>query len=1236
MPLSRCAEEPLVKALSETWDEVARHYDLEIGAAERELAGEIARLIEGTGLRPPARIIEVGAGSGHLSLVLQESGYDTTLLDFSRVALEHARATYDAHGYGEEANRTRFILGDALNLSSITPDGFDLAWNSGVAEHFDAKRLERMLRGMAGLAPNVLVIVPNPESLFYLAGRRRLTVESKWIYGVELLRRNYADIFQAAGLRQVRRGFLGRTMTRDWIRLAVGKEAAPLFESLLDEGQIPSRELYLEYFFAKVEEDPALAESATASLDDLDSEAIDRTLSIDALGTAMFSLSKMQYELDNIKTKSLKECEDLHARLQASQAEAVRAQDELRAELQQAQAEADQARDKLAKERTRAQAAEHRVIHLTAAARHVATQLRELQISKAWRLAKLVRFLNSTVISGALTGRFEAVSRLARRTVSRGPLLAFDHVGALAAKLEGSVSKVAVRPSLSIDMQSDRSRHVMLTHRTGAVCGVPDLVSIVMPVFNHADLLPEAVRGVQAQTWRDWELIIVDDGSKDDFDAALKPFLGDARIRVFRQPNQKLPSALNNGFREARGEYLTWTSADNIMLPNQIERLVRALEEDSTVGLVYSDYEAIDDRGMPLSDPAFRPHNRLDGSARIRLPKEVSLKSFHESKDNFLGASFMYRAEVAAIVGRYDEHTFGGEDYDFWLRAHLVTPFRHVDENLYRYRVHDNTLNAKAHELDLFENIRNLLQRDVARRRALLSNGSLRSSMCGCLRDPSQYGRQEQEWVAYSALAVGGQAKAAARTCVVDVPLREVEPSQLQGFDVVLTPDELTFRWLKSQELGAGCRLLCGDPVSLAPAIAHCLALRRFERDQAQAGRPFAAKSPAKLHPSAAPRHVLLLVEAWRSGGLENVVLDLARGLAGRGIRTTIGLAAETPPEALLEALAGQPDLAAVGFDGDETALGAFIRGEGIDLASLHHTVFGLGGTLDEVPTAYTFHSSYIWFNEAKRLQWRNALQHADISVAVSRQVAAYNSWIFGLDASRVGIVPNGVDLPADVGDNPAESANFRFVSIASFNRIKMLDALVKAFSMMAERYPDTTLTLVGAPLDKRYLQEIKRTSLPLGHRIEVVPGLPRTDALQKCASADAFVLPSAIEGWSLAATEAAMLGLPIVGTDVGALRDLRSAGAAIVLVPPLDRGLVDPGITTPESAAERANALQPPPWFVDELAGALERAIAQHSELRKQALFAAATIKSLFSVDAMTSNYVEQFALARFLHTRR
>ncbi len=381
--------------------------------------------------------------------------------------------------------------------------------------------------------------------------------------------------------------------------------------------------------------------------------------------------------------------------------------------------------------------AEARAEALEAATSSALVLLAELRRGKAWRLARLARYARAEVWNGGLPGIVRGSGHVLHRSIRPGKVLpAHDHLNDVIRVLEEPLVRSGHPPvapvMLPVPSVSPESFGV------GAARGERNLVSIVMPVYNHADLLPEAIAGILAQTHRNWELIVVDDGSGDGFNAAISPFFHDPRIRVFSQANQRLPAALNNGFRHARGEYLTWTSADNVMLPQQLERLVAALEADAGAGLAFSDYEAIDDRGAPLLDPHWRAHNRPDCSALVRLPREVTVENFHDSGDNFLGASFLYRADVAAVVGGYDNAAFGGEDYDFWLRMHLVTRFRHVDEVLYRYRVHDNTLSAKAKELDLASNIRALRNADRERRGALLADGGSAPSGDKPWRDPTQ------------------------------------------------------------------------------------------------------------------------------------------------------------------------------------------------------------------------------------------------------------------------------------------------------------------------------------------------------------------------------------------------------------------------------------------------------------------------------------------------------------------
>lgn len=231
---------------------------------------------------------------------------------------------------------------------------------------------------------------------------------------------------------------------------------------------------------------------------------------------------------------------------------------------------------------------------------------------------------------------------------------------------------------------------------------VPGLVSVVLPVYNQADLLTDSIESVLNQTYGDLELIVVNDGSTDGVESVLARYVDHPRVRALTQANQKLPKALSNGF-EFAGEFWTWTSADNLMHPDQLSRQVEFLRSHPESSLVYADYLAIDDRGEPLEDPSFRPQDRREPtSPEIHLPRNPWLINLEQ--DNFIGACFLYRAVVGRVIGEYDPN-LGLEDYDYWMRVNHAFVMAHLgtDEMLYRYRVHDRSLSGRAAELKIAE-----------------------------------------------------------------------------------------------------------------------------------------------------------------------------------------------------------------------------------------------------------------------------------------------------------------------------------------------------------------------------------------------------------------------------------------------------------------------------------------------------------------------------------------------------
>ena len=206
---------------------------------------------------------------------------------------------------------------------------------------------------------------------------------------------------------------------------------------------------------------------------------------------------------------------------------------------------------------------------------------------------------------------------------------------------------------------------------------IQPLVSVVLPTYKRAHLLAQAIRSVLDQTHANLELIVVDDNSPDDTAAAVQSF-DDPRIRyVKNDPNLKLPRALNRGFALAKGDYLTWTSDDNLLAPTAIEKMVGVLATGDC-DFVYADYWLFSEQdtdGHPLAPQ----HDRLPDTLQL-------------DKGNHIGACFLYTRRLYENVGDYDPELFLVEDYDYFLRAASRFRFCHLGEPLYYFRRDDATL----------------------------------------------------------------------------------------------------------------------------------------------------------------------------------------------------------------------------------------------------------------------------------------------------------------------------------------------------------------------------------------------------------------------------------------------------------------------------------------------------------------------------------------------------------------
>lgn len=253
--------------------------------------------------------------------------------------------------------------------------------------------------------------------------------------------------------------------------------------------------------------------------------------------------------------------------------------------------------------------------------------------------------------------------------------------------------------------------------------GTAGLVSVVLPVFNGADWLRESLDSLLEQTYPDFEVIAINDGSTDTTAEILEDYAArDERVRVIHQDNRKLPRTLSRGFRYARGEYLTWTSADNRCKPEFLEKMVACLERHPHWDMIFANVDIIGDDGLPLRGSHwFAGYQHPPGSEHVHLPTDPS--ELNTWPNNYVCAAFMYRSRVAWLLGDYSPHRFTTEDYDYWMRVNEMLTLRHVDfdEPLYEYRFHGASLTARDEELGITRGRERLMVFDDFRRDALLS-----------------------------------------------------------------------------------------------------------------------------------------------------------------------------------------------------------------------------------------------------------------------------------------------------------------------------------------------------------------------------------------------------------------------------------------------------------------------------------------------------------------------------------
>ncbi len=212
------------------------------------------------------------------------------------------------------------------------------------------------------------------------------------------------------------------------------------------------------------------------------------------------------------------------------------------------------------------------------------------------------------------------------------------------------------------------------------------LISIIMPCYNQAEFLPMALDSVLKQTYTNWEIIVIDDGSEDNIDLVIKPFLANPKVKYYKKENGGLSNARNYGIQNCKGELILPLDADDKIHAVYISKAISEFDKDMSLTLVYSRAFYFGELNEEWIFPDYDFKSLLS--------------------QNLIFCSAIFKKEDFNLVGGYrEELKHGREDWDLWLRLlNETNKVVKIPEVLFYYRKHKNSSMSDKFSEDDFNN----------------------------------------------------------------------------------------------------------------------------------------------------------------------------------------------------------------------------------------------------------------------------------------------------------------------------------------------------------------------------------------------------------------------------------------------------------------------------------------------------------------------------------------------------
>ena len=203
------------------------------------------------------------------------------------------------------------------------------------------------------------------------------------------------------------------------------------------------------------------------------------------------------------------------------------------------------------------------------------------------------------------------------------------------------------------------------------------LVSIIMPTFNSSKTIFDSINSVQSQTYQNWEMIIIDDGSTDNTKDIITPFLSDYRIKYLRQLNSGPSIARNNGINKAKGKYLAFLDSDDIWKPNKLELQLNYLKKNPDCCLIhtnYSTFESNTQNSKPFRQTSW--FSNWDENERLLMFDTIGT------------LTVLTETQLIKNLGGFNNDLHGTEDWDLWIRVSKEGKISKLNDDTAFYRIH--------------------------------------------------------------------------------------------------------------------------------------------------------------------------------------------------------------------------------------------------------------------------------------------------------------------------------------------------------------------------------------------------------------------------------------------------------------------------------------------------------------------------------------------------------------------